>query len=55
MEAREFKERVLPVSRRIYRLALRILKNTHDAEDIAQEICMKLWDIRKELANIKKL
>ena len=52
MDAQEFKERVLPVSHSLYQLALRILKNEHDAEDVVQEIYMKLWDKRSELANI---
>ena len=55
MEVQEFKERVLPLSRKIYQFALRILRNQHDAEDVAQEICMKLWDNRSELREIKSL
>jgi len=55
MDAKEFKEKVLPVSHRLYRLALRILRNEHDAEDVVQEIYMKLWDMRTQLANIMNI
>ena len=55
MEVQEFKERVLPLSQRIYRFALRILQNQHDAEDVAQEICIKLWHSRSDLGAIKNL
>ena len=55
MQVQEFKERVLPLSQKIYQFALRILRNQHDAEDVAQEICMKLWDSRSELEAIKSI
>ena len=55
MQVQEFKERVLPLSQKIYQFALRILRNQHDAEDVAQEICMKLWDSRSELEEIKSI
>jgi RNA polymerase sigma-70 factor (ECF subfamily) len=55
MDAKEFKERVLPVSHRIFRYANRLLKNEHDAEDVVQEIWLKLWDKRDQLGNIKSM
>lgn len=55
MDAEEFKERVLPVSHRILRYANRLLGNEHDAEDVVQEIWLKLWNIRGELGNIKSM
>jgi RNA polymerase sigma factor (sigma-70 family) len=55
MEVQEFKERILPTSQRIYQFALRILRNEHDAEDVVQEIFMRLWDNRDELEVIKSI
>lgn len=55
MDAKEFKDRVLPVSQRIFRYASRLLSNEHDAEDVVQEIWLKLWDKRAQLGNIKNM
>jgi len=55
MEEREFREKVLPLSSRLYQFSLRILKNSHDAEDIVQEICVKLWDGRADLEDIRSI
>ena len=55
MDAQEFKERVLPVSQRIFRYANRLLSNEHDAEDVVQEIWLKIWDKREQLGNIKNM
>ena len=55
MDAQEFKERVLPVSQRIFGYANRLLNNEHDAEDVVQEIWLKLWDKREQLGNIKSM
>jgi RNA polymerase sigma factor (sigma-70 family) len=55
MDAKEFKERVLPVSQKIFRYANRLLNNEHDAEDVVQEIWLKLWDMRVQLGNIRSI
>jgi RNA polymerase sigma factor (sigma-70 family) len=52
MDAEEFKQRVLPVSHKIFRYAKRLLSNVHDAEDVVQEIWLKLWDKREQIDNI---
>ena len=46
-----FKCDVLPLKNRLYRLALRIIPNTGEAEDIVQETMIKVWNHREELAN----
>lgn len=53
MDAAEFKQRILPVSQKIFRYAIRLLNNEHDAEDVVQEIWLKLWDKRDQLGNIR--
>jgi RNA polymerase sigma factor (sigma-70 family) len=55
MDAKDFKEKVLPVSQRIFRYANRLLSNEHDAEDVVQEIWLKLWDKRAQLGDIKSM
>ena len=55
MDANEFKERVLPVSQKIFRYAKRLLGNTHDAEDVVQDIWMKLWDRKDQMAELKSV
>ena len=55
MDAKEFKDRVLPVSQRIFQFAQRILKNQHDAEDVVQEIYLKLWDNRAQLDQVRSI
>lgn len=49
MTTNEFKQKVLPLSMRIFPLAARMLKNDEEAEDAVQEIMIKLWNSRKQL------
>jgi RNA polymerase sigma-70 factor, ECF subfamily len=51
MNSEEFKERYFPFNRKLFRVALRILGNTADAEDAIQEVYLKLWNIREKLAD----
>lgn len=55
MKAQEFKMNVLPLQRKIYPFALRILQSKEEAEDTVQEIFVKLWNMRQELAGIRNL
>ncbi len=55
MDSKDFKDRVLPLSQKIYRYASRLLGNTHDAEDVVQEIWMKLWDRKDQLGQVKSI
>lgn len=49
MKSSEFKMRVMPYSDRIYRMAYRLMGNREEAEDVVQEVYLKLWSMRKEL------
>ena len=49
MRSSEFKMRVMPYSDRIYRMAFRLMGNREEAEDIVQEVYLKLWGLRKGL------
>ena len=55
MDAQEYKMKVIPLNGKLYRFALSILKNNHDAEDVVQEIFLKLWNMRNELETINNL
>ena len=50
MDIRTFKIQVLPVREKVYRLSLRMLRCDADAEDVAQEVMLKLWTMRSQLA-----
>lgn len=49
MKSSEFKLMVMPYSSRLYRMAFRLMNNREEAEDIVQEVYVKLWGMRNEL------
>jgi RNA polymerase sigma-70 factor (family 1) len=49
MRSSEFKFMVMPYSDRLYRMAFRLMGNREEAEDIVQEVYLKLWGMRNEL------
>jgi RNA polymerase sigma-70 factor (ECF subfamily) len=56
MTTEEFKTEVLPIKNKLYRFALRLLGDTEEAQDIVQEIFLKLWsrkDILREYRSIE--
>lgn len=52
MTAKEFNERVVPLNRQLYRYAFRYLGNQEDSKDAVQDIFVKLWKLRSELATV---
>lgn len=48
MTPEEFRKIILPEGRRLYALAFRYLNNREEAEDIVQEVMMKLWAARNQ-------
>ncbi|MCK7529998.1 MAG: hypothetical protein MZV63_02530 [Marinilabiliales bacterium] len=48
MTPEEFRKIILPEGRRLYALAFRYLNNREEAEDMVQEVMMKLWAGRNE-------
>lgn len=46
---------VLPYKDKLYRFALSIVGNSADAEDVVQEIFIKLWDRQAQLTDIHNL
>ena len=53
MEASEFKLRFLPLSRRMYWAAWRLTENKEEAEDLVQDVFLRLWTQRDELPDIQ--
>lgn len=55
MQLNEFNKMVLPFKNKMYRLALRIVGNVPEAEDVVQEVMIKVWKKRAYLENVKNL
>ena len=49
MKSSEFKLLVMPYSSRLYRMAFRLMNSREEAEDIVQEVYVKLWGMRNGL------
>ena len=55
MENISFRTTVLPLSDRLYRLALRITMNKAEAEDVVQDTLLKVWECRDSWNRINNL
>jgi RNA polymerase sigma-70 factor (family 1) len=55
MSLKEFKRMVFPYKDKLYRFALSIVGNNADAEDVVQEIFIKLWDRQAQVREIQNL
>lgn len=53
MDAKSFKQQFLPFHPKLYRIALAMVGNKDDAEDILQEAYCKLWNKRTTLQGIQ--
>ena len=51
----EFKKIVMPTQNKLYRFALRLLGSTQEAEDVVQEVMLKVWDKRSELPSYQNV
>lgn len=49
MEQEQFKKEILPLREKLFLYAKRLLDNPEDAEDIMQEVFLKLWYMRGDL------
>jgi len=52
MQVEEFNELVGRIKDKMYRLALRIVKNEEEAHDVVQDSLIKVWNKREKLAEI---
>lgn len=55
MVARDFKTKVLPVSKKLLRFATHFLKDEVEARDVVQDVFLKLWQKKESLAEIKNI
>ena len=51
MSLQTFTNEVLPLKDKLYRFSLRIVKDSQEAEDIVQDIMVKVWDKREDWKN----
>ena len=52
MQIKEFNQLVNRLKDKMYRLALRVVNNQEEAEDVVQESLIKIWNKRDKLAEI---
>ncbi len=55
MRIQDFKSLMTPLQNKLYRFSLRIVGNTAEAEDVVQEVLIKMWKKRTELSAYKNL
>ena len=55
MSLESFKTRVLPIKDKLFRYALRILKNEDEAKDVVQETFIKVWNKRDEMDTLENM
>jgi len=55
MTREEFKSDVLPIKNKLYRFSLRLLGDTEEAQDIVQEIFLRLWSKREKLKEYRNI
>jgi len=55
MDQKEFKIKVIPLGKKLHRFAVSLLKDLHEAEDIVQEIYVKLWKLRDDMEKIENI
>lgn len=55
MSIQTFTNEVVPLKDKLYRFALRIVRNTQEAEDVVQEIMVKVWSKRDEWKSWKNM
>lgn len=55
MKEKQFKNEILPLKDKLFRLALRILLDRQEAEDVVQDTLLKLWERREEWEQIHSM
>lgn len=52
MNIKEFQNTILPIKNTLYRLAKRVVGETAEAEDVVQEVLVKIWNQRTQMSEI---
>ncbi len=55
MTIKKFTQQITPIKDRLYRFAMRMVDNAAEAEDVVQEVLIKLWQKRADLPQIQNL
>lgn len=55
MDANSFRQKCLPFHPKLFRIAVALVENRQDAEDILQEAYCKLWEKRDELEDVRNM
>ena len=55
MTAEEFKNKVIPFSRKLYPMLMRILKDEEETKDALQELLVKLWNKKHKLDDCENM
>lgn len=55
MLAKEFKTLVLPLSNKLHRYALRLVQNDEEAQDVVQDVFLKLWQKRGAMDEVDNI
>lgn len=55
MTIEDFKSDILPMKNKLFRLALRLLNSNYEAEDIVQDIFLRLWSNREKLNEYRSI
>lgn len=55
MKKLSFRDDVLPLKNKIFRLALRVTLNKAEAEDIVQDVLIRVWNKRDELGEVDSI
>ncbi|GMT46256.1 MAG: DNA-directed RNA polymerase sigma-70 factor [bacterium] len=55
MTTEEFKTELLPLKNKLFRLAWHLTGQREEAEDVVQEVYLKIWDMRHRLGKYKSV
>lgn len=55
MNLQDFNSKVYPLKDKIFRFAKRMLEQTEEAEDLVQEVFIRMWKIREKLDEYRSL
>jgi RNA polymerase sigma-70 factor (ECF subfamily) len=55
MNIEAFETRVLPVKNKLFRFAFRLLGSSEEAKDVVQEVLIKVWNGREQMADVQNM
>lgn len=55
MNLEAFQTRVLPAKNKLYRFAFRLLGSSEEAKDVVQEVLIKVWNGREQMAEVENM